>query len=263
MGGELLGTRGPAVTYCVGMLLRTGLVMVSDRRTNAGMDQISIFRKMTLWDEPGERVIALMSAGNLAVTQSVVALLNEGVDDGAGGVTTMRSVPTMTGAARLVGSALREVERIDGPSLKAHGEDSSASFLLGGQVAGRTLRLFRIYAAGNYIEATPETPYFQIGETKYGKPILDRVLGFDTTLPTAAKCGLISMDSTMRSNLSVGPPVDLLLYIRDGLTVTLQRTIDAGDPYFTDIRRRWSEGLRGLFTELPDPDWTAVLGATE
>ena len=248
------------MTYCVGMLLRSGLVMVSDSRTNAGMDQISTFHKMTLWEAPGERVIALVSAGNLAITQAVVTLLNEGVNDGDGGLLTMRTVPTMTGAARLVGGALREVERIDGPSLKAHGEDFKASFVLGGQIAGRRLRLFHVYAAGNYIEATVETPFFQIGETKYGKPILDRVLTFETALPTAAKCALVSMDSTMRSNLSVGPPIDLLLYLRDGLSVTLHRAIEAGDPYFADIRQGWSEGLRGLFAALPDPDWAAGLG---
>jgi putative proteasome-type protease len=231
------------MTYCVGMLLHSGLVMVSDSRTHAGVDNISTFRKMTVWERPGERVVVLLSAGNLAISQAVIALLNEGVPGAEGEEPgTMLGVPSMTEAARLVGRALREVERIDGPSLEAHGAKFEASLILGGQIAGRQLRLFLVYGAGNFIEATPETPYFQIGENKYGKPIIDRVVSFDTSLNRAAKCALISVDSSMRSNVSVGPPIDVLLYERDAPGIKVQRLIEEGDPYFEEIRHRWSQG---------------------
>ncbi len=234
------------------MLLEGGLVLVSDSRTNAGVDRIATFRKMSVWEEPGERFIALMTAGNLAVSQAVVTMLREGMpEDGE----TMAGVPTMTAAARLVGRAVREVDRVDGPALRAHGSEFAASFILGGQIKGRRLRLFNIYAAGNFVEATAETPYFQIGETKYGKPIIDRVVASSTGLVEAAKCALISMDSSMRSNLSVGPPIDLVIYERDALQVGTRKVIEESDPYFNQIRKRWSDGLRMLFATLPDPEW--------
>ena len=199
------------MTYCVGLLLRQGMVMLSDSRTNAGVDNISSYRKMTVWETPGERVIVALSAGNLAITQSALQFMNEGMPTGNGRL-SMRNVTSMSEAARLAGWALREVDHIDGPSLRAGGVGFSASILLGGQILGRQLRMFQVYAEGNFIQAMPETPYLQIGEFKYGKPIIDRVVRFDSSLATAAKCGLVSMDSTIKSNLTVAPPIDLLVY---------------------------------------------------
>ena len=244
------------MTYCVGMLLRDGLLMASDSLTNAGVDNIATYRKMTVWEDPGERLIVMVTAGNLSVTQSVVTLLEEGVPEGDGGeAQTMAGVPSMTAAARLVGAAAREVERIDGPSLAANGVKFDFSALLGGQLAGRELRLFRIYREGNFIEARPETPFLQIGETKYGKPILDRVVNFKISLTEAAKCAMISMDSTMRSNLSVGLPMDLVACERGEQRLRWRRLIDETDPYFAHVHGAWSDGLRQLFRDLPEPDW--------
>lgn len=243
------------MTYCVGLLLDEGLVMLSDTRSNAGVDYISTYTKLTVWEQPGERMIALMTAGNLSLSQNVVTMLNEGLPDGAGGVVTMASVPSMTEAARLVSRAMREVKTIDGAALKESGLDFDVGFILGGQIAGRTLRLFLFYSAGNFIEAGVESPYFQIGELKYGKPILDRVVSYDTPLSEATKCVMISMDSTIRSNISVGPPLDLLVYRRDALQVETRRHIPAEDPYLKLVAQGWSDGLRRAFKDLPDPTW--------
>jgi putative proteasome-type protease len=244
------------MTYCVGMLLRQGLVMVSDSRTNAGVDHVSTFRKMTVWEVPGERVITLMTAGNLAISQGVVTMLNEGLaDDPSDQPVTMENVESMTEAARLVGKAVRAVERIDGPALKAHGVSTEASMILGGQIRGRKQRLFLIYSAGNFIEATAETVYFQIGETKYGKPVIDRIVKFDTSLEVAAKCALVSMDSTMRSNISVGPPIDVVLCERDALRLKTHVIVEDNDSYFQLVRRKWEEGLSNAFAGIPSPDW--------
>ena len=240
------------MTYCVGMLLKAGLVMMSGTRTNAGVDNISTYRKMTIWEKPGERVMVLLSAGNLAATQSVVTLLDEGIEV-SGELVTMSNVRSMTEAARLVGRAVREVKRADGPSLEAAGSVFEASLMLGGQIKGRELRLFLVYSVGNFIEAAHETPFFQIGELKYGKPILDRVMTFETDLTQATKCALISMDSTMRSNISVGAPIDVLTCERDALAVRSHQLIAETDPYFGKIRELWSQGLRDIFTELPNP----------
>lgn len=243
------------MTYCVGLLLREGLVFLADSRTNAGMDYISTFRKLTVWSQPGQRMIALMTAGNLSLSQSVVTLLKQGVPDPDGPLRTMDSVTSMHEAAQLVGRAIREVERLDGAALRAHDADFNISVILGGQLAGRTLRMFLFYPAGNHIEASPETPYFQIGELKYGKPILDRVIDHDTGLMEGAKCALVSMDSTIRSNMSVGLPLDLLIYPRDAAAPAVQRLVTQDDPYYSKVRAGWSSGIRELFRTLPDPDW--------
>lgn len=240
------------MTYCVGVLLDAGLVMVSDTRTNAGVDHIATYRKMQVFEVPGERVMVMTSAGNLAVTQAVLNLLDEGVGDDK---QTLLTVPTMFDAVRLVGRAVREVYHSDAPAMSEQGADFNASFILGGQIKGRTLRLFQIYSAGNYIEATVDTPFFQIGEIKYGKPILDRALRWDTSLTDATKLALVSMDSTMRSNISVGLPIDMSIYERDSFRVKLQHRVQEDDPYFTDISRRWSQALQAAYHELPDPPW--------
>jgi len=242
------------MTYCVAMQLKEGLVMLSDSRTNAGVDNIATFRKTTVWEKPGDRVIALMSAGNLAITQAVVAMLDEGIGELAG--ETIVKARSMFGAAQLVGRAVRAVYTEVGGALEAKDPGAfNVSFLLGGQIKGRRCRLFQVYAAGNFIHTTESTPFFQIGEHKYGKPILDRALGFDTDLRRAAKLALISMDSTLRSNLTVGLPLDLMIYRADSLKVELRRTIDEDDPYFQQIRQGWSASLRNALATLPDVPW--------
>jgi putative proteasome-type protease len=244
------------MTYCVGLDLADGLVLLSDTRTNAGVDNISVFSKMHVWEAPGERVLALLTAGNLAVIQSVVNLLNEGIelDDASH---TPLTVPSMFRAAQLVGEAVRRVWRTDAGAMEAQSVKFDVSFLLGGQVKGRKTRLFQIYAAGNFIEATPDTPFLQIGEHKYGKPILDRATTYDTDLYDGVKLVLVSMDSTLRSNLTVGLPIDLLVYRRDALRVELRRRITEEDEYFRMIRERWSAALRETYRAIPRPPWEA------
>ena len=242
------------MTYCVGLDLRDGLVLLSDTRTNAGVDHISTFSKMHVVEVPGERVITLLSAGNLAVTQAVVNLLNEGIERAAG-LETLANVPSMFRAARLVGDAIRHVYVKDGEAMQAQNVSFDVSMLLGGQIKGRNMRLFELYSAGNFIEATRDTPFLQIGEHKYGKPILDRVVHADMALEDGVKVVLISMDSTLRSNLGVGLPVDLLVYRRDSLQVELRRRLTEEDSYFRLVRDRWSAALREAYQTLPRPGW--------
>lgn len=249
------------MTYCVGMLLDQGLVFLSDSRTNAGVDHINTFRKMTVWQTPGERVLVLLTAGNLAVSQAVVNLLGERIAKGDEQCNPMNS-PNLFEAATCVGNAVREVYRRDAAALKEFGVDFNTTLILGGQIANEPPRLFSIYAAGNFIEASRDTPYFQIGESKYGKPILDRVINPATSLDEAAKCALISMDSTIRSNLSVGLPLDLLYYRRDELRVASHVSIGSDDAYFAMIRKRWGEELRRVFQDLPNPSWQADAAGT-
>ena len=242
------------MTYCVAMLLDTGLVFLSDSRTSAGVDQISTFRKTAVFQKPGERVLVLQSAGNLAVTQAVTNLLQEQMDSPEVG-TSLLTCANLFEAARLVGDALREVHRRDATVLKEFGVEFNASLILGGQIRGEAPRLFSLYAAGNFIEATAETTYFQIGESKYGKPILDRVIRRSSSLSEGAKCALVSMDSTIRSNLAVGLPLDLVIVKRDQLAVARHASIDQDNGYFRNLRSLWSEALREAFARLPEPDW--------
>jgi putative proteasome-type protease len=238
------------------MLLDTGLVFLSDSRTNAGVDHISTFRKTTVLQKPGERVLVLQTAGNLAITQAVGSMLRERIDLPGDQVSpNLFNCPNLFEAAQCIGEAVREVHRRDATPLKDFGVEFNATFILGGQIRGEPPRLFSIYPAGNFIEATPETTYFQIGESKYGKPIIDRVLRRSSSLSEAAKCALISMDSTIRSNLSVGLPLDLVIIKRDRYETARHMSIDADNDYFRGIRNRWSEALREAFAELPDPDW--------
>ena len=245
------------MTYCVGLLLKDGLVMISDTRTNAGVDNVASFPKLHIIEEPRERVIALAGSGNLSITQSVVSLLTEGVlDPETGEVETLIKAPSMFKAAQLVGRAVREIYRVDGASLEQHNARFDVSLLLGGQIKGRRLRLFMIYSAGNFIEATPDTPFLQIGEHKYGKPILDRAVKYNTDIYDALKVGLISVDSTMRSNLAVGLPLDLMVLRRDAFETELTYRIEQGEPYFEDLRQRWSEALRATHQAIPKPPYT-------
>ena len=240
------------MTYCVGMRLNDGLVFLADSRTNAGVDQISTFRKMTVFEHPGERLMVLLSAGNLAITQAVQQIVCERVGPG---VASLWSASGMLEAVRVVGDAVREVHGRDAAALKEAGIEFNCSFIFGGQIRGEGMRLFHVYAAGNFIEATAENPYFQIGESKYGKPIIDRVISPSTALGEAAKCALISMDSTLRSNISVGLPLDLLVYEVDRLRVTKFVQIDQDNAYMQMIRSTWGARLRQVFSEIPDPTW--------
>ena len=246
------------MTYCVGILLEAGMVFASDSRTNAGVDHVSTFKKMKVFERPGDRVIAILSSGNLSVTQNAINLLevwsrrNETQEQRTKNLWAAESLYEVAG---MLGDALREVRQRDSAYLQQHNIDSSASFIIGGQIRGEAMRLFMLYSEGNFIEATPETPFFQIGETKYGKPIIDRVVTPATSLVAAAKCVLVSFDSTMRSNVSVGLPIDMLWYERDSLAKGMERRIQETDPYYQMIHSQWGEGLKRIFMQLPDPEW--------
>jgi putative proteasome-type protease len=242
------------MTYCIGVMLDEGMVFASDSRTHAGVDNFAKFCKMTVFERRGDRVIVLLSSGNLAGTQAVISVLNQRCASGdANG--NLWAATTMFDVAMLVADAMREIERRDGEYLEQNEVGFNASFIVGGQISGEPSRLFRIYCEGNFIEAGVDTPYFQTGETKYGKPIIDRVITRATPLSEAAKCVLVSFDSTMRSNLSVGMPIDLICYERDSFTVQKRRRFDVGDAYFSALSSDWSEGTRQVFRQLPDLRW--------
>lgn len=242
------------MTYCIGVMLDQGMIFASDSRTNAGVDNVAKFCKMTVFERPGDRVIVLLSSGNLAGTQAVIGVLNQRCA-AADGTANLWGATTMFDVAMLVADAMRDIERRDGEHLQESEISFNASFILGGQIGGEPIRLFRIYAEGNFIEAGVDTPYFQSGETKYGKPIIERVMTRSTPLADATKCVLVSFDSTMRSNLSVGMPIDLLCYERDSLEVQRRRRFEEGDAYFTALSNEWSEGTRQVFRHLPELPW--------
>jgi len=242
------------MTYCVGVLVDDGVVFASDSRTHAGVDNFAQFCKMAVFERPGDRVIVLLSSGGLAGTQAILSVLKQRAElnDSKPNLWTAR---TMFDVARVISDATRELEERDGAWLKGNNLSFNASFIFGGQIKGEPVRLFRTYAETNFIEAERDTPFLQTGETKYGKPILDRVISAATSLEDAAKCVLVSFDSTMRSNLSVAMPIDLLCYEKDSLRVSQQRRLDSGDEYFKKLSSSWSEGVRRVFTELPAPKW--------
>ena len=241
------------MTYCVAACLDAGLVFLSDSRTNAGVDQVSVARKLNVFEQPGDRVMVLLTSGNLAISQAVVNLLAQLDSDSPD---SLWSAPDMYEAARRVGEAVRRVHDRDAEALSEHGVDFNINLIFGGQIGAERGRLFQIYSAGNFIESSPDVPCVQIGEAKYGKPILDRVLRPDTSLDEAAKCALISMDSTLRSNISVGLPLDMLVYESGALRVTHFAHIDEDNEYFRMIRKTWGERLRQVFGEIADPSWT-------
>ncbi|TWC28595.1 putative proteasome-type protease [Pseudomonas sp. SJZ079] len=238
------------MTYCVAMSLAEGLVFVSDSRTNAGVDHIATFRKLHVFGVPGERLIVLQSAGNLATSQSVIGLLRQRLN---GDGEHLYTVSNLFAAATLVGDTVREVLSRDGGATLTQGVDLGCSFLLGGQIRGEAPAIYNLYPQGNFIVASEDTPYFQIGESKYGKPILDRALSYRMDLQQALRCALISFDSTIRSNLSVGMPLDLLAYKADSLEVPTGYRVNDGDAYFEGIRQQWCGGLRDLLGRLPAP----------
>jgi len=242
------------MTYCVAMSLDAGMIFASDSRTNAGVDQIARFSKMRVFAREGNRVIVTLSSGNLSLTQNAVNILEQKARGGDNGL-NLWNAESMFEVARMLGDALREVKTRDGPYLALNNIDSNANFIVGGQIKGEPARLFDVYSEGNFIEATPETCYFQIGESKYGKPVIDRVVNRRTSLLDATKCTIVSFDSTMRSNISVGLPIDLLVYETNSLSVRIQRRIEESDPYFQMVHNQWGEGLRRVFAQLPDPDW--------
>jgi putative proteasome-type protease len=244
------------MTYCCGILVRDGLVMIADTRTNAGLDNVSTFRKLQILSKPGERIMAIASAGNLAISQSVVSTLTEGFENpDSGEVETLMNAPTMFQAAQRIGRAIRAIHAAEGPALRSEDINFDVSFLFGGQIKGSRMRLFMIYTAGNFIECTTDTPYLQIGEHKYGKPVLDRAMHYDVELYEALKAGLISMDSTMRSNLGVGLPIDVLVVRADTYAADLNHRIEADEPYFHDLRSRWSAALRAAHQSIPRPPY--------
>ena len=243
------------MTYCVGVLLNAGVVLASDSRTNAGVDNIASFCKMTVFERAQDRVLVLLSSGNLAGTQAVISLLKQR-GDVADGTPSLWNARTMFDVAMLVSDAVRDVERRDARFLESAPISFNASFIIGGQIRGEPPRLFRVYAEGNFIEAGADTPYLQTGEAKYGKPILDRVITPATALADATKCILVSFDSTMRSNLTVGMPLDLVCYERDSLELRMRRRFEQSDPYFAMLSAEWSEGVRRVFRDLPGLGWS-------
>lgn len=240
------------MTYCVALRLNAGLVFLSDARTNAGIDQISTFRKMSIVERPGDRLVVMMSAGNLAITQAVRQHLAEVMETEKG----ILAANSMYEVAQCVGEAVRFVHHRDAKALQQFGIDFNCSLIVGGQIGSERCRIFEVYSAGNFIECAEEKPYLQIGESKYGKPILDRVIRPETPLGDAAKCALVSMDSTLRSNLSVGLPLDMLVYQTDSLEITHFSHIDATNAYFDQIHTTWGEKLKEVFSALPNPVWT-------
>jgi putative proteasome-type protease len=244
------------MTYCCGILVRDGLVMIADTRTNAGLDNISVFRKLHTFATPGERIMAIASSGNLSLSQAVLSILQEGfTDEATGERETLFNAPTLFQAAQRIGRAIRAVHGTDELALESADVKFDIALLFGGQIKGERPRLFMIYSAGNFIECTIDTPYLQIGEHKYGKPVLDRAVTYDIDLYDALKIGLISVDSTMRSNLSVGMPIDLLIVRRNTCAAELSYRIEPGEPYFQDLRQRWSGALRAAHLAIPRPPY--------
>ncbi len=235
------------MTYCVALKLQQGLVFLADTRTNAGVDNVSRVKKLFTWEIPGERAICMMTAGNLGITQAVISELNEALDRPAPGEATLYSAESMFDVAQIVGDTMRRVQQRYSAGLAARGVDAGASIIVGGQRAGGPPRLFLVYAAGNFIEAMDDSPYFQIGEHKYGKPIIDRVISKETDMQDAIICALLSMDSTIRSNLSVGMPLDLAVIRTDEMQFNQIRRIEADDEAFRKFSERWSQELRDAF----------------
>jgi putative proteasome-type protease len=239
------------MTYCVGLLLNEGMVCLSDTRTNAGLDNISTYRKMFHFEDPGERVITIMTAGSLSVTQTTIARLREAIEHPeASEETSIMMAPTLLKVASIIGNTLCSVRLEIDERLSTMKQAASASMIVAGQRKGGAMRLFLIYPEGNFIEATEDTPFLQIGEHKYGKPILDRVVKLSTPLADAEKAVLLSMDSTLRSNLSVGMPLDLCVIKRDDCRVSRERRIEAGDATFRQMSEAWSKALRDGFTRI-------------
>ena len=242
------------MTYCLAIKVNDGLILASDSRTNAGVDYVSTYSKMHVFDKPGERFFVLLTAGNLATSQAVVNIIKRDLDNPH----AEKSLNTMDyafDAAHYIGGINYQIQQEYSEPLKQAGASADASFILGGQIAGSPHEIYLIYPQGNYIAASPETSYLQIGESKYGKPILDRVITLETSLEDAARCALVSLDSTMRSNISVGPPLELAFYRKNQLALERHLTLESNAPLFRRIQHRWNEGLRRTFNGLPRFEW--------
>ncbi|MCL6434255.1 MAG: proteasome-type protease [Leptolyngbyaceae cyanobacterium HOT.MB2.61] len=241
------------MTYCLGILTYSGLIMAADSRTNAGVDYISTHQKLFDFSEPGDRVILICTSGNLSATQGTLTLLRHDLISKAD--INLHTLSSMYEVARYIGAKARQIQEQDRPWLEKDGIDFTCSFLLGGQIKGEEPSLFLIYSQGNCIQASRDTPFLQIGETKYGKPILDRILDFDTPLEDAAKCALLSIDSTMKSNISVGPPINLVMYETGTYKIRYELRLKLGAPYLQKIRNMWEVSLKEAFDRMPNIDW--------
>lgn len=245
------------MTYCLGILVKEGLVMMSDSRTNAGIDNVSLYRKLRVFGEEGKRIISIASAGSLSVTQAAINKLNEGVEvPGREGLHFVETAPTMFRVAEIVGHALKQARHEIDETVGSQDVQTAASFLVGGSIGGKAPALFLIYGEGNFIECGMDTPFLQIGELKYGKPILDRLLLYRTPLPEALKVGLLSMNSTAKSNLSVGLPIDLLV-LKPGHSAAVTFRIEEGDPYYQELGLRWQLALQDAIDAIPDPPYSS------
>lgn len=243
------------MTYCLGIITSSGLVIAADSRTNAGVDYISTYEKLFDFSVPGDRVIILCTSGNLSITQAVITSLKKDLKTQQ--EVNLQSLSSMSDIARYVGNKLRATQDEDRKWLQQDGVDWKANLLLGGQIKGEASELYLIYSQGNFIHATPATPFFQIGETKYGKPILDRILSYETPIKEAAKCALLSIDSTMKSNISVGPPIRLIMYENNSLEVKYRLELGRGDNYLTEVRNHWEVAINKAFNEMPSINWLA------
>jgi putative proteasome-type protease len=250
---EFLAIDHPLMTYCLGIVTKTGLVIAADSRTNAGVDYVSSYQKIFDFSQPGERVILICTSGNLSITQAVIAELRQ--DLKAVDRENLHNIASLYEITHYIGQKLRQIQAQERPWLEKDQIDYHCNFLLGGQLPGEKAELYLTYAQGNFIQAMPGTPFLQIGETKYGKPILDRTLTFDTSLEDAAKCALLSIDSTMKSNISVGPPINLVMYQSDSFVLNHRLRLRRGDPYLASIRSQWEESLRTAFDRMPSVDW--------
>ncbi|HIK17583.1 MAG TPA: proteasome-type protease [Leptolyngbyaceae cyanobacterium M33_DOE_097] len=248
------------MTYCLGIITNAGLVLAADSRTNAGVDYISTYQKLFDFSVPGDRVIFLCTSGSLSMTQGAITLMERDIQ--AKEDISLHTLPSLYEVARYIGKKLRQLQEEDRPWLEKDKIDYSCNLLLGGQIRGAEPELYLIYSQGNFIQASKETPFLQIGETKYGKPILDRILTFDTPLSAAAKCALLSIDSTMKSNISVGPPINLLMYEADSFQVRYELKLQIGTPYLGKIRKMWEISLKEAFDRMPDIDWENYLEAS-
>ena len=241
------------MTYCLGIINQLGIVMASDSRTNAGVDYISSYRKMFDLSLPGKRSIIICNSGSLSVSQGVLTRLNRDIQNQE--AKNLHTIDNMYDIAQYIGNKSREIQELDRAWLEKDGIDYSCNFLLGGQIKGEDPQLYLIYPQGNFIQATPETPFLQIGETKYGKPILDRTITFNTPLEDVAKCALLSLDSTMKSNISVGPPINLVMYNTDSFEINNKLELRIGAPYIAKIRKLWENSVRHAFESMPDIEW--------
>jgi putative proteasome-type protease len=251
------------MTYCLGMLCRKGAVFLSDSRTSAGMDNVGVRSKMRIFDKPGDRVICIMSSGNLSLTQATMALIDDDLhlNESHPARKNLLNRETMYETVRYVGSKVREVEQLDRAALEADGFNFNIHLIVGGQIAGSAPEVHLIYPQGNSIHAGPDCPFLQIGELKYGKPILDRGFSYESTLMDAVKFGIISLDATMKSNVSVGPPIDILCYKTDSLQAKMRTRLEQGDPYLQEISQKWQDGIVRLVRQMPVADFSkAMLG---